>query len=496
MRIGIISLMHESNTFVTGMTPLSAFERDRLITGNAIRDQYAGTHHEVGGFFESLDAESIEAVPVFAAWTMPSGTIERSAAEELTHRLIQAVKEAGPLDGWLVAPHGAAVADGFPDFDGHWLEQFRKQIGPDVPVVGTLDLHANLSPKMATAANAWFAYRTNPHLDQRQTGIDAARLIARTVRGDVRPTTASALPPVVVNIEAQATAESPCRELEAFADEIRRRPNVLSVSVLLGFPYADVVEMGAALTVTTNNDSALARQYATELVSWWWDRRAQFRGNLVSIDDAIRKAQSAPGPVCLLDMGDNVGGGSPADSTILIHELIRQRMGPSFVCLYDPIAATLLAQLAPGDSAHVAIGGHTDDRHGKPLNGYFTVRGIFDGLFEETVPRHGGIKRFDQGLTVVAENSSGTTVMINSRRTGPFSLRQLTSCGIDPSKFQVIVAKGVHAPVAAYSPVCPTLIRVNTPGSTSSDLSHFEFHHRRRPLYPFEPEMEWTPTAQ
>ncbi len=488
MRVGIASIMHESNTFVADRTPLLAFQRDRLLTGEAVREHLAGTHHEVGGFFDGLAAEGVEAVPVFAAWTMPGGTLDAETARELTDRLADAVRTAGPLDGWLVAPHGAAVAEGDLDFDGGWLSWLRNHVGPDVPVVGTLDLHANLSARMAASANAWLAYRTNPHLDQHAVGVGAAKLLARTLRGDVRPTTAAAFPPLVVNIEAQATAESPCRELMAAADDLRRRPGVLAVSVLLGFPYADVPEMGASLTVTTDGDPALAKRSATELAGWWWDRREQFRGKLISPEVAVRTAATAPGPVCLLDMGDNIGGGSPADSTVLVHELIRQGVGPAVAVLNAPAAVDVCRQVGIGGSAELTVGR-------PPLTARLTVRGLFDGIFEELEPRHGGLRRYDQGPTAVASTDTGLSLILTSRRTAPFSLRQLTAFGVRPEEFRVLVAKGVHAPVAAYAPVCRTLLRVNTPGVTSADSSHFTYTHRRRPLYPFDPQAAWVPCA-
>ncbi|MBX9579734.1 MAG: M81 family metallopeptidase [Gemmataceae bacterium] len=489
MRVGVVSLMHESNTFAGGTTPLAAFERDTLVTGEAVRERYAGTHHEVGGFFEQLAEDGIEAVPLFAAWTMPSGTIEWEAADELFWRMYAARQEGGRVDGILAAAHGAAVAGGEPDYDGYWLPLVRQDIGRAVPLIGTLDLHANLSPRMVAVCDGLLAYRTNPHLDQRPTGREAAALMARTLRGEVRPVTAAAFPPLAVNIEAQATAEEPCRGLMAVADDIRRRPKVLAVSVLLGFPYADVPEMGAAVTVTTDGDPDLAKRYAAELAGWWWDRREQFRGNLISVEDAARRAAVEPGPVCLLDMGDNVGGGSPADGTVLAHELLRQGVGPAFVCLHDPGAARAAGAVGVGG----VLPGPVGDR-GAPLPGPFTVRSLHDGVFEETEARHGGIRRFDQGPTAVVERP-GLTVMLTTRRTGPFSLRQVTAFGLDPARFRVLVAKGVHAPVAAYAPACPTLIRVSTPGVTSADLSRFAYHHRRRPLYPFEPETTWTPEA-
>ncbi|MFZ4647000.1 MAG: M81 family metallopeptidase, partial [Gemmataceae bacterium] len=245
MRVGIVCLMHESNTFASGVTGLNRFQNDTLAVGNAARQRFAGTHHEVGGFLEQIEADGHEAVMVFAAWTLPSGPITADAAEELTRRAVQAVATAGPLDGVYLAPHGAAVAESYRDFDGHWMTSVRAVLPAGIPVVATLDLHANLSPRMVSAVDVVFAYRTNPHIDMRATGQQAASLMHKVLQGEAKPVTASVFLPMVVNIEAQATAEFPCRDLASMADAMRARPGVLAVSVLLGFPYADVAEMGA-----------------------------------------------------------------------------------------------------------------------------------------------------------------------------------------------------------------------------------------------------------
>lgn len=490
MRVGIVCLMHESNTFATGETGLDRFQNDTLAVGNAARERFAGTHHEVGGFLEQIEADGHEAVMVFAAWTLPSGPITADAAEELTRRAVQAVATAGPLDGVYLAPHGAAVAESYRDFDGHWMTSVRAVLPAGIPVVATLDLHANLSPRMVSAVDAVFAYRTNPHIDMRATGQQAASLMHKVLQGEAKPVTAGVFLPMVVNIEAQATAEFPCRDLASMADAMRARPGVLAVSVLLGFPYADVAEMGAALTVTTHDDALLARACANELASWWWHHREEFRGRLIAVDEAVKRAATAPGPVCLLDMGDNVGGGSPADGTVLAAELLRQGVGPSFVCLHDPAASFAAAKAGVGGTIDIAVGASTDTRHGHPLPGPFVVHSLHSGQYEETEARHGGIRHFDQGPTAVVRQGK-LTIMLTSKRCAPFSLKQLTAFGIDPANYQVLAAKGVHAPVAAYAPVCRTLIRVNTPGVTTADLSQFHYKHRRHPLFPLEADTTW-----
>src|SRR5262245_6087346 len=151
MRAGVVALMHESNTFIRGATTLRDFEADLLAEGEAVRDRLAAAHHEIGGFFEGLAAAGVEAVPVFAARALPYGAITTEAAAALVDRLLSALGRAGPLDGLLVAPHGAAVAEAEPDFDGHWLTAVRRHVGPTVPLIGTLDLHGNVSPRMVAA---------------------------------------------------------------------------------------------------------------------------------------------------------------------------------------------------------------------------------------------------------------------------------------------------------------------------------------------------------
>ncbi|MBI3837732.1 MAG: M81 family metallopeptidase, partial [Planctomycetia bacterium] len=244
MRVGIIGLQHESNTFLGAPTTWEHFEQGALLRGQAIRREYGAAHHEVGGFFQGLEAEGIEAVPIFFAWALPGGRVTAPTLNKLLSAILLELKAAGSLDGLLVAPHGAAVAEGCADMDGFWLRELRSRVGPQTPIVGTLDLHANLSQAMVRATDALIAYRTNPHLDQRERGMEAARLMARILRGEVQPTQAAAFPALAINIERQATATSPCRECYAALDDMLDDRRVLSNSLLLGFPYADVREMG------------------------------------------------------------------------------------------------------------------------------------------------------------------------------------------------------------------------------------------------------------
>ncbi|MCA8990558.1 MAG: M81 family metallopeptidase [Planctomycetaceae bacterium] len=486
MRIGLIALLHESNTFSHQPTTLESFRQNLLLTGEPIRHALADAHHEVGGFFAGLDEAGAEAVPLFAARALPSGTIASADFDTLVSMMLEAVRAAGKLDGILVAPHGATVSEEFPDADGHWLSVLRREVGEALPIIGTLDAHANLSPPMVDSCNALVAYRTNPHLDQRARGIEAARLMVQTVRGEISPVMAAAYPPMAISIDRQCTDEPHLQPLYTFADEQLKVDGILSNSVLLGFPYADVTEMGSAVIVVTNGDKSLAQLSANRLAESMWSIRHELAGEFTSVDEALTQCPDIASRICLLDMGDNVGGGSAADGTELLAAIHERRLGPAFGCVYDPESVQVCQRAGVGQRVRLQVGGKTDNLHGAPIEVEVTIKSLCDGKFNEPQPRHGGITEFDQGRTAICETDAGLTLMLTSLRMVPFSLQQLYSCGVNPKQFRLLVAKGVNAPIAAYRDVCEQFIRVNTLGSTCADMSRLNYEHRRRPLFPLE----------
>ena len=499
MRVGILSLIHESNTFLGTPTTLDLFKRDILLTGESIRKLRAGGVHEISGFFKGLESEGIEAVPMFYASTWPSGAITAETCDALLAMMFDEVSKAGPVDAFLIAAHGANTGEGdrYRDLDGHWLTRLREAVGPLVPLVFVMDPHGNLSPAMIRATNAGIAYRTNPHLDQLDRGLEAASLLARTLRGEIRPTQAGAFPPVAVNIERQNTNEPHWHGLHALIDDVRARPGVLSASTVLGFPYSDVEEMGSSFIVVTDNDPALAQRYADELAAYLVAHRHDFAGRYFTAERAVDEALRSQGPVGLLDMGDNVGAGSAADGTTLLHELHRRASStpvPSgrassayaFVCIYDPDSADRALAAGVGARLRLDIGGKTDALHGPPFAAAVAVLGVHDGRFNESRVVHGGQTQYDIGRLVTVRTDTNITIALTRRRVVPVSIGVMTCCGLDPKAFHVIVAKGVQSPVPALQPYCTRLIRVNTPGVTCADMTKLAFRHRRRPMFPFE----------
>jgi microcystin degradation protein MlrC len=486
MKIALLGIFHESNTFVRAQTSQMDFKNGYLFMGPEIRRQYRDAHHEIGGMLEVMDGRGIDVRMVMFAEANPGGVISSETYDCLLNEMMNGLKKVMPVDGCLAVIHGAAVSETYPDMDGHWLSILRKELGNNVPVIGTIDPHANVSELMISSTDALLAYKTNPHVDRRETGRRAAKMLADILENKIKPVQEYYQPDVVISIEQQHTDSSPCKELFDEAKKIEGRPGVLSVSVILGYPYADVKEMGSGFIVVTDDNRQLARSSSKHLSDYLCWNRHEFLGKKTSIEDAIARIDNSEKPVLLLDMGDNVGAGSPGDGTVLLSALENKGKWKSFVCIKDPANVEQAVYCNSGERLRLTVGAKTDDFHGSPVTVSAKIIGIHDGKFTETEPRHGGQVNYDMGKTVIVESDKGTTIMLTTLKILPFSLRQLTSLGIVPENFDVIVAKGVIAPIAAYSAVCQSKILVNTPGSTVADVTHLEYRNRRKPLFPFE----------
>jgi microcystin degradation protein MlrC len=218
-----------------------------------------------------------------------------------------------------------------------------------------------------------------------------------------------------------------------------------------------------------------------------WARREELVADVPSPEEALRTAANEDhGPVVLMDVGDNVGGGSSADSTVLLAEARRQGIGDYLQTLYDPESVAACVAAGVGSEITLRVGGKTDDMHGSPVEVTGRVRLISDGKYEDPTPTHGGWRYFDDGVRVVLETTDDHTLVLTSRRTGNTTRQQMYSVGIHPEDKKIVVAKGVVSPRPAYEPIAARIILVNTPGVTTSDLSSFDYRRRRRPLYPFE----------
>jgi microcystin degradation protein MlrC len=495
MHIGIAGLMHESNTFSALPTTLDLFQYQ---TGQAMIDHYAPTFHEIAGYIAAADEYDFSLVPLMAADATPAGPLTRETYETLVGRLLQQLETADHLDGLLLALHGAMVADDFPQADAETVRRVRALMGPDFPIVVTHDYHGNVPEQLVQDANALIIYKTCPHIDQKERGLQAAELLARTIRGEVKPVSAIVKPEVIFNIVYHNTNSGPMQTLMEAAIALEAQPGILACSIAAGYQYADVPAMGPSIVVVADGDADLAQREANRLGDMMWAVRDQLLPHVPDAATAVKQAIAAyrsptAGPIGLFELGDNVGGGSAADATVLLKELIAQKADGWVVAIYDPAAVQRCVQAGVGGSVTVKVGGKIDNLHGPTLTITGRVRTIHDGKYMETERRHGGRRYYDQGLCVAlevdrTEPEKGGVLILNSLRSYPMSIHQITCLGVQPQQQKILVAKGAVAPRAAYEPVCDKIIEVDTPGATAINRAPSEFHLARKNFYEWSME--------
>ena len=482
-KIAFGGIMHESNTFSSTHTDLKAFSQT---LGIDIISAWKDTHHEIGGFIQCTEKQDVNGIPTLMATATPAGPVTDDAFEKLTSLLIQQLKSIESIDGILLALHGAMVVESYSDGDGEVLNRLRKVFGESLPIVVTLDHHANVSQKMVDKSTALVIYKTNPHIDQRERGIQAGELLLRILKEDVIPTQALAKPPMILNILYQNTSAEPMSTIINNAGQLENDADILVANVAAGYPYADVAEIGPSFIVVTDDEPQLAQIEANKLSDMLWTNRNQLSLNLPDASVAVKQAtQSQKYPVILVEMGDNIGGGSTGDSTIILDELIEQNASGYVVVLCDPESVETCRQTGVGNEVSLVVGGKTDDLHGEPVSIQGKVRLLHDGHFIETEPRHGGQRYHNQGLTAVVQVNDSLLVLTSKRQT-PFSLQQLLSLGINPKEMQMIVVKAAIAYRAAYEPIAGKIIEVDTPGLTAVNPQHFSYQNVRRPLFPLD----------
>lgn len=492
IRLAALGLSHETNTFAVGETDLADFEAAGILRGDAIRAEHDGARTTMAGFLAAGQWAGVEVVPLLHVTVTPSGMITDRALATMADRLVGAMEASGPFDGILAALHGAAVAKGTPDVDGYLLRRFREVAGPGTPIGAALDLHANISATMAEHADVLVTYRTNPHVDAYERAVDVARLIAGAARGDIRPTMTFEQVPAAINILCQNTGSPPMDGIIADLETCLDDPGVLTASVAEGYPYADVTEMGMSVIVVTDDDPGGAATSARQLAARVWARRGEFDRRAPGAAEALRQACDDPGgPLLLLDVGDNIGGGSPGDSVDILADALKIGVPSLMTIVVDPESAAACAAAGVAGRVQLSIGGKADPLTGPPVDGRGTVLALHSGRYEDPGPTHAGIRYFNAGLTAAVRLDTGQTVVLCSRAEMPISPVQVTSLDLDPTTFKVIIAKGVHSPLAGYGPLASRVIQVDTPGVTGADLHRLHYMQRRRPLYPFEPDTRY-----
>ncbi|GIE99938.1 M81 family metallopeptidase [Paractinoplanes rishiriensis] len=484
MRIGLGGIWQETNTFAPQVTTLEDFRRYQLFEGPELVSALAGTGTELGGAIGAARFHRVEPVGLLFGAALPAGTVDRAAFETMLAAVVERARHGPVLDGLVLSLHGAMVVDGHPDPEAEIVAVLRDALG-SLPIGVTLDYHANAGERLAGLADVLCGYRSYPHTDMAERGAEALEAVLRMVRSGRRPRTHLVKLPLLTVPHAQEDAAEPMRSILAAAEALRAEPGVWAASALPGFAYAETDRLGFAVYVAADYR---AEELARELAATVWERRAEFAAPLVDPDQAAAAVTQGAGPVVLVDVADNVGGGSPGDGTAMLHALARQRVSGAVAVLWDPGAVDRIFGVT-GDAVVVQAGGHSDPAMGPPFLAEGRVR-RYDGV---TYLRSGSYmrgQRVDMGRVAVVQAPIGE-IVLTERRVVPFDDDHLAAVEVRPRQARAIVAKGAIAWKAAFGPYCARSIYVRTPGYCPAAVDQLPYRDRPTPLYPLDQDPVW-----
>ncbi|MFB6170315.1 MAG: M81 family metallopeptidase [Haloarculaceae archaeon] len=489
---------HETNTFAPEPTGREDFRARKEYVGEEIAAHLRGTNSTVGGALEVGEAEGVNFVPTVAASATPGGVVTADAYDHYTEAVLGPLRErADEVDGVFLSLHGAMVPEGGVDGEGPLLSAVREVVGPDVPVVATLDLHGNVTDEMCDAADALVSFEEYPHTDTGDTGRTAMTILLDLLRTDRTLTTHVERPPMLPYAPFQNTGDGPMAEVEAVARDVEERPGVAKVNVFAGFHKADVPTTGSSV-VAVADDPDTAREASTTVAEALWERRESFVGDLPTPAEAVAEArasvdagETADGPVVLADTGDNPGGGGTGDTTALLAELLEQGVtNAGLVLIHDPDAVAACVDAGVGERVSLALGG-TRDPESTPVDVDGYVAAVTDGEYRNTGPMGTGTENH-LGRTVRLQCGAddGVAVVVSEMRLQPLDAELWRHVGRQPERFDVVVVKSNNHYRADYEPLASAVVPVNSPGLAAYDPHRYTYEQVRRPKFPID-EVEF-----
>lgn len=489
-RVLSAEISHETNTFSVLRTNLDDYLRRQCYFGTEIAEHMSGTATEIAAHIDAAKTYGWELIPTVAAHATPSGMTTAETWERLCDTVLAGL-DSGPVDGVMLALHGAMVTESALDAEGDLLARLRKRLGRDVPIAVTLDLHANVTDEMGDLADFIIPYRTYPHIDQYEVATEAAALLQRAMDGKLAPVTVVARTPALDGLNHGRTQEGPMVEALSRAKKIMESdPDVLEIGLCAGFAWSDIAEAGPSVTVTTDGDADKAKALAAEFAAFIWETRDQNTVPLLSLAEIEAKIRSAPtghGPLVIGDTTDNPGGGGYGDGVRLLETMIASgNRNAVLAALCDPEVADQAHAAGTGAAIEVSLGAKVDpDHYGPPIESEARVLALSEtGAFVCDGPMWANME-VRLGKSALLE-VGGVKVVIASSNLQVTDQQALKLFGLDPASFDVIGVKSSHHFRAAFQPVAREVVLVDSGSLVSQDYSGFTYKHLRRPIWPID----------
>jgi microcystin degradation protein MlrC len=496
-RIAILGFSIECNRFAPIATETD-FRTRTLIGGPALiaeaRSPAPCMLGELPGFLAAMDAAGAwEPVPSLLAMAEPNGPVEQAFFDHLMRQWEADLTAAGKLDGVYLVLHGAGLTTQDHDPEGTLLALVRRIAGPDVPIVATFDLHANVSDADVTLLNGFVGYRTNPHLDMRERGAEAAVLLRRLLTGTktfLARIRLPIVPPTVTQLTGRDTPNRPYGELIDLGQQrMTQAPyagRVLNVSVMGGFAFADTPFNGLTVVVTATDQDAAA-SLAKEIAQAGWARRDRFRPTLTSLDQAVQLAKTTDTPLIFADVADNPGGGGRGNTMAILQAFHAAGVTNALVgVIHDPALAAEAHEKGLGAAFEARFNRDGGDQFSKP----FSAPAIVAGLRDQPITGRRGIyanNTLDIGKAA-ALTLNGITVIVLTHRYQCADPMFFEVFDIDIAAARIVVVKSRGHFRGGFDEFFrhKQVIEVDAPGLTSPILSRFPWQHMPRPVLPID----------
>lgn len=486
-RIALGGILTECNQLGGPPIDLDWFVRYDLRRDGEILAMEGGA---VGGMLEVLREAGAQAVPLLYASTCPGGYLTAACYDQLKDELLQRLAAALPVDGVLLPLHGSAVAEQTGDLEGDLISAVRQVVGPAVPIVVTLDLHAHVTAAMVRGADALVAWETYPHRDALSTGQRGARLLLEIVAGRCRPTMAMAKVPVVTSgVRGSTEWGDPFGQIMAATKALEGREGILSTSAFMVHPYLDQPGMGSGALVITDGDLPRAKALALDLARQYWDLRFELEPQTYTPEQAVAEGlRLEGGPVILVETGDCCGGGAAGDSVATLKALLGVELpGPALVPVVDPQAAALCHKAGVGAQVEVELGHHLDPRWGTPVRVQGRVLRLGDGRFRYLGGIWGGTEG-NMGPAAVLEVGQ-IEVLVATHPTYDWMDEQFVALGMVPKAAKFVVAKNPMNYRQAYGAFAREAFVLDTPGPTPPTVRQVQYKRLARPYFPVDEQI-------
>ncbi|QKJ87613.1 M81 family metallopeptidase [Paramixta manurensis] len=485
MKIAIGALLYEGNSFSLGESGIDQFENNYFYQGDEIIEKLSGGDVELSGALAVLKEAACEIQPLFATHGGCGGSIREEAFQTLKSNLLAGL--AGEkVDGVYLALHGAMLCKNIAHPEVEILQEVRKRVGPNVPVVISLDLHAHITPELLALCTAVVGYQHYPHDDTFETGVRGMRLLIHamqptsTVRVEMKKL-AMLISPTAASTHSPTTMRDlykRCRALEAL-------PGILAVSYFPLTPWAEYPDGGTAFVLVADEKAPPTRPLLDDLCRHLWDIRDRFIPRLFTLEEALNDSLSHPGnPIILSEMSDAVGAGSTGDSVSVLKAYIQQgRTETLLVQVVDPQVVEQATQYGIGSNNEYQIGHKVEVRNGGPALLRAEVVGFHSGEFTYTGGIMAGITS-SVGRSVVLK-AGHITLFVTSKPAYEYGAEQYSAAGLELHNYRYVVVKNPmnYRKTLAWA---KQLYALDSPGSARADLTKLEWMRAARPFYPID----------